>query len=262
MVSPSQKNVQLLAGFAWVALTLGILSQPCQADPTETQRAASANTHLDLTQTVSPEERPVTETATHLETKPISTKHLPERSAEIPTVSVMMSPRQSEALRRRDQSSDRMSASEVTSWTTAMLPLAIVLGLIALAAWGAKRWIPSVKNHQSNVLEVVARTSVSPKHTVALVRLGRRYVMVGLGGDQVTTLCEITDPDEVSELLLRTGTSTTPKAGAFDASLVKECLEYDHQTDRTPEPSALGPKMSAPSPLKNLLNRLRNLQTE
>lgn len=51
------------------------------------------------------------------------------------------------------------------------------------------------------VIEVLARTALSPRQNLCLVRLGRRVVLLGVGGDQARTLVEINDPVEAAELI-------------------------------------------------------------
>jgi len=48
---------------------------------------------------------------------------------------------------------------------------------------------------------VLARTQLAPRQWICLVRCGRRILVVGLSGDSVTTLSEITDGEEVVEVL-------------------------------------------------------------
>ncbi len=109
--------------------------------------------------------------------------------------------------------------------------LAVVLVLIGVAAWAVKRWMPVGRGGGSGVLQVVGRVSLSSKHTITLVHLGRRFVMVGVAGDRVTTLCEVTDPDEVAELVARVDTSGKQAAPGFDHLLHGEAACYEEVAD-------------------------------
>lgn len=87
------------------------------------------------------------------------------------------------------------------------LSLGAVLGLIVLMYWGTKKLAPrGAFGPASNAVRVLARTSISAKHRVAVLLVGRRIVVVAEGAQQMSTLCEITDPDEVAALLGQLGT--------------------------------------------------------
>ena len=50
-------------------------------------------------------------------------------------------------------------------------------------------------------MSVLARTSVSARQQLLLVRLGRRLILVGSGPEGMAPLAEVSDPDEVAELV-------------------------------------------------------------
>ena len=64
-------------------------------------------------------------------------------------------------------------------------------------------------------IQVVGRTSLGPKHSLTLVRIGERLLIVGLGPQGApSSLGEITDPDELARLIPGRATSkpsTTPR---------------------------------------------------
>jgi len=82
-----------------------------------------------------------------------------------------------------------------------LVSLAIVLGVIVAAAALARRLIPSVRASSSGLIEVVGRSHLAPKQSLALIRVGRRLLLVGLTAERVSTLCQIDEPGEVAELL-------------------------------------------------------------
>ena len=142
--------------------------------------------------------------------------------------------------------------------------LGIVLAVISGAVWCVRRWMPTFGGVETAVLKVVGRAGLSPKHSVALVSLGQRFVLVGLSGDRMTRICEVSDPQEVADLTLRLSQSTLGGSpGAFEPLLAGEVNEYaddskpategaGHATDRLGD--------GAPKPLNALLKRLRSLQ--
>ncbi len=56
----------------------------------------------------------------------------------------------------------------------------------------------------SGVLEVLGRYPVSRGHTLVLLRMDRRVLLLGQSAAGFTTLAQATDPDEVASLLIKT----------------------------------------------------------
>jgi flagellar biogenesis protein FliO len=93
-----------------------------------------------------------------------------------------------------------------------------VCGAISLGARRAGLW-PQAQG--ATALRVVGRTSLSPRHTVHLLSVGRRVLIVGTGPQGAPSLLgELTDSDEIQQLVpLRAedrdddGTISGPTAG-------------------------------------------------
>ena len=80
--------------------------------------------------------------------------------------------------------------------------MAVVLGLIFGLRWVMRRAFPSAgAARPSAAVQVLTRTVLSPRQQLMLVRVGRRLIVVGDSGGQMTSLSEITDPDEVAALV-------------------------------------------------------------
>lgn len=141
--------------------------------------------------------------------------------------------------------------------------LGIVLAIIAIVLWCVRRWMPTLRSGgRCPAMSVVGRVGLSPKHTVALISLGRRFVLVGLSGDRMAPICEITDPEEVSELTLRIGTSMSD-GKEFDVLLASEANAYENVAEGAEEPATRTRTRSGPSgrkPVSALLARLRTLR--
>jgi flagellar protein FliO/FliZ len=81
-----------------------------------------------------------------------------------------------------------------------------VVAASALAVFGgvslaSKRFLP---NRESGPLQVVGRSSLSPKHSVYLLRVGDRVLIVGTGPQGApSTLGEVTEPAELARLVPR-----------------------------------------------------------
>ena len=61
-------------------------------------------------------------------------------------------------------------------------------------------------------LEVVGQTTLTKNHTLHVVKLGERLLLVSAGESEVTCLSEISDPVEVEQLLATTDTDESPRS--------------------------------------------------
>ena len=78
-------------------------------------------------------------------------------------------------------------------WTVALVAVAAAL-LLAL-----KRFTPAGRLFTGGgVVDVLARSSLSPRHNVFVLKVARqRVLIVGVSGDRMVTLSEISDPSDV-----------------------------------------------------------------
>ncbi len=108
------------------------------------------------------------------------------------------------------------------------LPLALVLGVIAAMALLLRRFLP----HQrlltgSGAIEVVARTGLSSKQQLVLVKVGRRLVLLGVSAERINPLSEVVDPDEVAALMgTAAGDRPSSMRRAFADSFEREARTY------------------------------------
>jgi flagellar biogenesis protein FliO len=123
----------------------------------------------------------------------------------------------------------------------AQLALALtgVVTLILVLRWAAGRVVPGMAGAAgSRVLQVLARGAIGPRQQVVILRVGRRIIVAGSSGGQLSTLCEITDPDETSELIgqleSEKGESMTR---AFASMFSREREKFD---DVAPAPDGAG----------------------
>ena len=84
--------------------------------------------------------------------------------------------------------------------TRVLFSLAAVIGLIVLLRWGGKR-LGAVGNRSSRAIQVLGRSYLSNKQQVLIVQVGRRVLVIGDSGQQLNTLCEITDANEAAALI-------------------------------------------------------------
>lgn len=80
--------------------------------------------------------------------------------------------------------------------------LLAIVGLILALKWGGQKFFGASLGHKpSRAVELVGRNPVGPKQAVLLLRVGRRLLVVGDSAGTLSKLAELTDPDEVAELV-------------------------------------------------------------
>lgn len=150
----------------------------------------------------------------------------------------------------------RREAAGKSGFLRDLWPLLAVLVLIAGLAVILKKFLPGRQLFAgTNVLRIVARTSVSSKQQIMLVKLGRKLVLVGVSPDRMSALCTVDDPDQVALLLGEAASGRTGSmAGAFEASMREEAEDYA-ATAAAAEDEAGG----AGGQLHGLLKKVRTL---
>jgi flagellar biogenesis protein FliO len=87
-----------------------------------------------------------------------------------------------------------------------MAKIPIALGGVILLIFGmralGKKMVPGAgAARTSRAVQVLVRSTVSPRQQLMLIQVGRRLVLVGNSGAEMNALCQIDDPDEVAEVL-------------------------------------------------------------
>ena len=152
-----------------------------------------------------------------------------------------------------------------TPWyRTGFGALAIVLALVGGMVWIFRRWLPQARADDGRLVRIVSRANLTPKHSVVLIGLGRRFLLVGVSGDRVSPLAEVADPEEVAELTLRLNGSGSGPAGPFDDVLLREAAEYGRSAPPQADPAAPTQRRhrGACESVGELLRKLRALQSK
>jgi len=113
-----------------------------------------------------------------------------------------------------------------------MWPLAAVLGTIALAAWGLRKWaVGGGRLGSTGAITVLARHYLSSKRSLCLVRLGRRVVLLGVTPEHIGAVADLGDADEAAALMAglertRPGSFSNAMAG-FSPSRISDFKQDD-----------------------------------
>jgi flagellar biosynthetic protein FliP len=79
--------------------------------------------------------------------------------------------------------------------------LLITLGLLALALWLVRRWVPGARPMAGGLpLTLLRRVSTGPKQGVALLQVGERVLLLSLGDDGARVLTEVEGQDREQAL--------------------------------------------------------------
>jgi flagellar biogenesis protein FliO len=111
--------------------------------------------------------------------------------------------------------------------------LAIVLALIFILRWGGLRIFNSPASQKaSRSVQVLSRSVLAPRQHILLVQVGKRVLVVGDSGGQMSSLCQITDPDEIAGLVGQIrDEKLSPATGAFKSIFRRQKVDGE-------EPSA------------------------
>jgi flagellar protein FliO/FliZ len=77
------------------------------------------------------------------------------------------------------------------------VPLLVIVGAAAAATWFLRRWKGSL-GRRDGPLQLVHVIALGPRERIALVKVGARYLVVGITGQHINTLAEVADKDVIT----------------------------------------------------------------
>ena len=160
---------------------------------------------------------------------------------------------------RSFESREVLQGAPAPWYRSAIFSLIVVLAMIAAAAWLVRRYVPSFCASNTKVIEVLARSQIAPRQSLALVQVGRRVILVGISASRMDLLSEIDEGCEVAELVAQCGGKPPGTALEFNHLLRDQSNDFA-LLDEAEEPE---PKLTAPPtrpPVEALLRRLKALQ--
>ncbi len=82
--------------------------------------------------------------------------------------------------------------------------IAVAMTGIGAAGWGASLWARRRRRNRPGVsteIQVMATRSLGPRHRLALVHVADRDLLLGIGGDSIRTLADLSEPAEFASSL-------------------------------------------------------------
>ena len=141
-----------------------------------------------------------------------------------------------------------------------VMALGVVLGLFGGSVLVLRRYLPGVAGGGGyQPVRVLARIGLSPKQAVYFLHLPGRVLVVGSGGGQLTTLSEITDAEEVAQLVQASPTLAA-SAGTPFGGLLRRRLEDAHGAPAAA--GAAGPEVSLDAIRRQIANLRALARTE
>jgi flagellar biogenesis protein FliO len=146
-----------------------------------------------------------------------------------------------------------------------LMALALVLGAIFLLRWIGHRLLlknGALRGHKA--IHVVSRSVLSPKQQVIMLKVGKRLIVVGDSGGQMSPLCEISDPDEVASLIGESQKEPVETGKSFGA-MFRRAEEPFTETEEPPEePPAVGLDEAATSreQINDLMSKVQMMRKQ
>ena len=139
--------------------------------------------------------------------------------------------------------------------------LVLLAAVSLLALWGVRTFFPGGKKlFATPAAEVLGRTYLDSRRYLALVRVGRRVLVVGVDTDGMHPVGEITDADEVADILRQTAPSTSGSASFFQ-TLLQGRLQEPSRPEATRGTTAAGDADRLADVLSGLEEQIRQLRT-
>ncbi len=116
---------------------------------------------------------------------------------------------------RKTPADDRVISpgNEYEGWWRTIGALALVVALIFAVRLAMRRLGPSgAATRGADVVRVVWRKNLTPRHQLFLLRMGGRVLLVGAGPGGMDVLMQTSDEQEIGELLGRPDSDETDKA--------------------------------------------------
>lgn len=147
----------------------------------------------------------------------------------------------------------------ISVWGTfarSVVALGIVLALMGGAIVLARRYVPGAGGSEAGgTVRVLGRVTLAPKQTVYFLQVPGRVLIVGSGGGQLSALGEVTDADEIAELL-HTAPGLSALPGAAFGGLLQRRLE---QAGAAARRASIGPEDTALDAIRRQIAHLRAL---
>lgn len=186
----------------------------------------------------------------------------PERNYERETVTFPRQIKDASNVNKADNNIEKPKTSALTNSVVPMIVMgAIVLGIFLwICLTIVKKLLPGGKKlFSSPGLEILGRTHFDSQKYMALVRAGTRILVVGVSPNGFDQLCEITDPEEITEVLSAAKPKTSTGQNLFYKIFQKQILGNENIEETNKKAI---PPTNLKTDSEKVLDRRMNEETE
>ncbi len=128
-----------------------------------------------------------------------------------------------------EQKTERVPTGSSAWWQT-LGALLLVIALIFAMRWALRRTgnLRAAVGGGKQIIEILSRTPISARQSLLLVRVGPRVLVVG-AGESLTTLAEINDPAQVTDLM---GSVEQARANSLTNSFARALGQWRSSTSQ------------------------------
>ena len=155
-----------------------------------------------------------------------------------------------------------VSPTSTFSLLQTLTALGVVIFLIFALKWVYAKLTGQVSTQNTQIVQVLARTAIAPRNHIVILRVGSRIIICSDSTHGTRTLSEITDPEEVAQMLAETSAAKDNSiTKSFNNMLGKYGAAYD-QKGRHPDEGLDTVEFqsdSARESVSKLLTRVRDI---
>jgi flagellar biogenesis protein FliO len=132
-----------------------------------------------------------------------------------------------------------------------MLALGIVIAMILTMRWAGRKFFPSAGvPRSSGSMKILTRLVISPKQQLLMIQVGKRIVVVGEAGGQMSPLTEFTDCEEVASMLVQLSDERAQTSFKGFGSLFHRAeTDFEEKTATEKQKPAIADSPSASDPV-------------
>lgn len=155
---------------------------------------------------------------------------------------------------------NKSEAYSLPSIWPALLSVVAICGLFVAAMFLVKKYLPGHKqlfSHPS--MEVLGRTHLDQRRYVSLLRVGKRIIVLGISPDEISSLSEITDEEEITGIMEVARPKTEVGLSIFQRLFQRHVIEADKAENQA---MAMEQAKEIEEHMSSLRERVRSIHAE
>jgi flagellar biogenesis protein FliO len=133
----------------------------------------------------------------------------------------------SNLIRTSSQQSSGATGSGSMDTMRVLGALLLVLGAIWACKWLLRRLMHLPGSGSNELIRVLSRTPITPKRSILAIQIGQRVLIVADSGQQFTTLCQITDPEEIRAFKCGSSGQAKPFESVLREEMSRQAVDED-----------------------------------